>query len=52
MVFIPLVIQSRHKMAPFNGVSSLLISCVGIALLFRVDIETRFPEQASVRVKR
>jgi len=34
------------------GGSSLLISCVGIALLFRVDIETRFPEQASVRVKR
>lgn len=34
------------------GGSSLLLSCLAIALLFRVDIETRFPEQASVRVKR
>lgn len=34
------------------GGSSLLISCIAIALLFRVDIETRFPEQASARVKR
>jgi cell division protein FtsW len=34
------------------GGSSLLITCIAIALLFRVDIETRFPEQASARVKR
>jgi len=34
------------------GGSSLLLSCIAIALLFRVDLETRFPEQASVRVKR
>ncbi len=34
------------------GGSSLLLSCVAIALLCRVDLETRFPEQASVRVKR
>lgn len=34
------------------GGSSLLLCCVAIALLCRVDLETRFPEQASVRVKR
>lgn len=34
------------------GGSSLLLSCIAIALLFRVDLETRFPEQASIRVKR
>jgi cell division protein FtsW len=34
------------------GGSSLVISCVALALLFRVDLETRFPEQASARVKR
>jgi len=34
------------------GGSSLVIVCVAIALLFRVDLETRFPEQAAVRVKR
>lgn len=34
------------------GGSSLLLTCIAIALLFRVDIETRFPEQASARVKR
>ena len=26
--FIPLVIQSKHKMAPFNGTSSLLIVAI------------------------
>jgi cell division protein FtsW len=34
------------------GGSSLLLTCLAIALLFRVDMETRFPEQASARVKR
>ena len=34
------------------GGSSLLLTCLAIALLFRVDLETRFPEQASARVKR
>jgi len=34
------------------GGSSLVLTCVAIALLFRVDIETRFPEQASARIKR
>ncbi|PHS71044.1 MAG: putative lipid II flippase FtsW [Methylophaga sp.] len=34
------------------GGSSLVIVCVAIALLFRVDQETRFPEKASARVKR
>ena len=34
------------------GGSSLVIVCVAIALLLRVDIETRFPEKASARVKR
>jgi cell division protein FtsW len=34
------------------GVSSLLTVGVAIALLFRVDQETRFPEKASARVKR
>lgn len=34
------------------GGSSLVIVCIAIALLFRVDQETRFPEKASARVKR
>lgn len=34
------------------GGSSLVIVCVAIALLFRVDQETRFPEKAAARVKR
>lgn len=34
------------------GGSSLVIVCVAIALLLRVDLETRHPELASVRVKR
>jgi len=34
------------------GGSSLVLVCVAIALLFRVDLETRLPEQAAVRVKR
>jgi len=34
------------------GGSSLVLACVAIALLFRVDMETRFPEQAAARVKR
>ncbi len=34
------------------GGSSLMIVCLAIALLFRVDLETRFPEKAAARVKR
>jgi len=34
------------------GGSSLVIACVAIALLLRVDLETRYPEKAAVRVKR
>jgi len=34
------------------GGSSLVIVCVAIALLFRVDLETRHPEKAALRVKR
>jgi cell division protein FtsW len=34
------------------GGSSLVLVCIAIALLFRVDLETRFPEQVAVRVKR
>lgn len=34
------------------GGSSLIIVCVAIALLLRVDIETRSPEKASARVRR
>lgn len=34
------------------GGSSLVIACVAIALLFRVDLETRHPEKAALRVKR
>ncbi len=34
------------------GGSSLVLTCVAFALLFRVDLETRFPEKASARVKR
>jgi len=34
------------------GGSSLVIACVAIALLLRVDLETRYPEKASARVKR
>jgi cell division protein FtsW len=34
------------------GGSSLVLVCVSIALLFRVDIETRSPEKAAARIKR
>lgn len=34
------------------GGSSLLIVCVAIALLLRVDLETRHPEKAAARVRR
>lgn len=34
------------------GGSSLMIVCLAIALLFRVDWETRYPEKAAARVKR
>lgn len=34
------------------GGSSLVIVCVSIALLLRVDLETRHPEKAAARVKR
>jgi cell division protein FtsW len=34
------------------GGSSLMIVCLAIALLLRVDLETRFPEKAAARVKR
>lgn len=34
------------------GGSSLLIVCVAIALLLRVDLETRHPERAAARVRR
>jgi cell division protein FtsW len=34
------------------GGSSLVIVCVAIALLLRVDIETRLPEKASARIRR
>jgi cell division protein FtsW len=34
------------------GGSSLVIVCIAIALLFRVDLETRYPEKSAVRVKR
>jgi cell division protein FtsW len=34
------------------GGSSLVLTCLALALLFRVDLETRFPEQATSRVKR
>ena len=34
------------------GGSSLVIVCISIALLFRVDLETRYPEKSAVRVKR
>ena len=34
------------------GGSSLVLVCISIALLFRVDLETRFPEKSAVRVKR
>ncbi|PCJ31622.1 MAG: putative lipid II flippase FtsW [Gammaproteobacteria bacterium] len=34
------------------GGSSLVIACVAIALLVRVDLETRYPEKAAARVKR
>lgn len=34
------------------GGSSLVIVCVAIALLFRVDMETRMPEKASARIRR
>lgn len=34
------------------GGSSLVIVCAAIALLFRVDMETRLPEKASARIRR
>ena len=34
------------------GGSSLLIVCVAIALLFRVDLETRQPKKSTARIKR
>jgi len=34
------------------GGSSLVIVCIAIALLLRVDLETRYPEKAAARVKR
>lgn len=34
------------------GGSSLVIVCVAIALLLRVDLETRFPEKAAARLRR
>ena len=34
------------------GGSSLVIVCVAIAILLRVDLETRFPEKATARVER
>lgn len=34
------------------GGSSLVIVCAAIALLFRVDMETRVPEKASARIRR
>lgn len=34
------------------GGSSLVLVCIAIALVFRVDLETRFPEQAITRMKR
>jgi cell division protein FtsW len=34
------------------GGSSLVLTCIAIALLFRVDIETRSPEKSAARVKR
>jgi cell division protein FtsW len=34
------------------GGSSLVIVSIAIALLFRVDLETRYPEKSAVRVKR
>jgi cell division protein FtsW len=34
------------------GGSSLVIVCVAVALLLRVDMETRLPEKASARIRR
>ncbi len=34
------------------GGSSLVIACVAIALLLRVDLETRYPEKSAARIKR
>jgi len=34
------------------GGSSLVIACVAVALLLRVDLETRYPEKAAARIKR
>lgn len=33
------------------GGSSLVIVCIAIALLFRVDLETRYPQKAAAKVK-
>lgn len=34
------------------GGSSLLIVCIAVALLLRVDLETRYPEKAAARIRR
>lgn len=34
------------------GGSSLVIACIAIGLLFRVDLETRYPEKAAARLRR
>ncbi|MDO7667624.1 MAG: FtsW/RodA/SpoVE family cell cycle protein, partial [Pseudomonadota bacterium] len=34
------------------GGSSLVIACIAIGLLFRVDLETRHPEKAAARLRR
>jgi cell division protein FtsW len=34
------------------GGSSLVIACIAIALVLRVDLETRYPDKAAARVKR
>jgi cell division protein FtsW len=34
------------------GGSSLVIVCIAVALLLRVDLETRFPEKAAARLRR
>jgi len=34
------------------GGSSLVIACIAIGLLFRVDLETRQPEKAAARLRR
>jgi cell division protein FtsW len=34
------------------GGSSLVIACIAIGILFRVDLETRYPEKAAARLRR